>query len=106
MMVINSVDNEEGVTPMTDYQFEYVMKLKEQVAELTNELSMSLGAPGSADDEKQETSEKPELNGMSDYQFKQFEKLRDKCEALTRETNFLRMENAMLKSEVKKLKRS
>ena len=98
-MVSNPADREKGESPMTDYQFEYVMKLKDRVAELTNELSMSLGVQ-----EQSGMEDKPDAIGMSDYQFKQFESLRDKCEVLTKETNFLRMENAMLKSEVKKLK--
>ena len=115
-MTQNSDVNEKGETPMTDYQFEYVMKLKDQVAELTNELTASLGAapPAAAvATPVQQTpptpaavGDKPETIGMTDYQFKQFEKLRDKLEALTRETNFLRMENATLKSEIKRLKKS
>jgi len=87
---------------MTDFQFEYVMKLKDKVTELTNELSTSLGAsvePAASDENR-------ESNGMTDYQFKQFETMRDKLDALSRETNFLRMENAMLKSELKKLKKT
>ena len=102
-MFSNTIDSEKGETPMTDYQFEYIMKLKDKVAELTHELSVSLDMPGVANDN---TSDGPDKNGMTDYQFKQYETLRDKCEVMTRETNFLRMENAMLKSEIKKLKKS
>ena len=112
-MSSNSLDSEKGDTPMTDYQFEYVMKLKDQVAELTNELRGALGAIPQATDQAQvqsppqaDAGDKPESTGMTDYQFKQFEKMRDKLDNLTRETNFLRMENATLKSEIKRLKKS
>ncbi|MCL1835631.1 MAG: hypothetical protein FWG48_05665 [Oscillospiraceae bacterium] len=85
----------EGEIPMTDYQFNYLMELKEKVAELTGELSASYSA--------EEGREKP---GMSDYQFKQYESLRGKFESLSREVTLLRMENAVLKSENKQLKKN
>lgn len=89
----------KGDSPMTDYQFKYIMELKDKVAELSHELGTSYGAD--------ETVEKlAETPGMTDYQFKQYEVLRDKCESLTREVNQLRVENALLKSENKQLKRS
>ena len=87
---------------MTDYQFKYIMELKDKVAELSNELGLSYGAD-SASDAPERVAEKP---GMTDYQFKQYEVLRDKCESLTREVNQLRVENALIKSENKQLKKN
>ena len=84
---------------MTDYQFKYIMELKDKVAELSNELGVSYGAG----DQPEKTADK---FGMTDYQFKQYEVLRDKCESLTREVNQLRVENALIKSENKQLKKS
>ena len=84
---------------MTDYQFKYIMELKDKVAELSHDLGASYGA----DDLPERTAEKP---GMTDYQFKQYEVLRDRCESLTREVNQLRVENALLKSENKQLKKN
>ena len=87
---------------MTDYQFKYIMELKDKVAELSNELGLSYSADGT-NDSSEKAAEKP---GMTDYQFKQYEVLRDKCESLTREVNQLRVENALIKSENKQLKKN
>ena len=92
----------KGDSPMTDYQFKYIMELKDKVAELSNELGSSYGPTGT-DDAPGKAVEKP---GMTDYQFKQYEVLRDKCESLTREVNQLRVENALIKSENKQLKKN
>ena len=104
-MPIDSEIYIKGDTPMTDYQFKYIMELKDKVAELSNELGSSYGATGAngAAEAPDKALEKP---GMTDYQFKQYELLRDKCESLTREVNQLRVENALIKSENKQLKKN
>ena len=88
-MQADTADYEKGETPMTDYQFQCYKELRDkQEAALRQELELL-------------RNDKPaqSADGMTDYQFKRYEELYNERDAL-------REENAKLREEIERLKKS